>query len=50
MSQTHVLLAVAVTVALINFSGAFFTWKRRAKRHAEPRHAVANLFHQENLK
>lgn len=50
MSQTYVLLAVAITVALVNFFGAFFTWRRRAKRHAEPRHAFANLFHQENLK
>ena len=50
MSQTYVLLAVAITVALVNFFGAFFTWKRRAKRHAEPRHAFASLSRQKDLK
>jgi hypothetical protein len=50
MSQTYVLLAVAITVALINFFGVFFTWKRRAKHRSEPQHAFASTSHREDLK
>jgi hypothetical protein len=50
MRQTYILLAVAITVAFINFFGAFFTWKRRAKHQHEPQHAFASMSHREDLK
>ena len=50
MTQSYVLLALAVVVALINLFGFFFTRKKIAGHHKEPKHAYASMSHRDDVK